>query len=167
MAQSTHLLRGVTSSNLRVDDNQKTIKNMKKLLILLVTAAAVVGCCSTCRSRVKNAKPLEGTVWHLVKMGGESKTLPADSFNLILKDNNVGGVAACNSLVGNYAVGEKFKLRLSSLGTTMMLCPQNGELEQKYLNILAKTTHYDIDYNLLMLMENGTILAVFEAQPQK
>lgn len=140
---------------------------MKKLLILLVTAAVVVGCCSPCRSRAKNAKPLEGTVWHLVKVGGESKTLPAESFNLILKDNNVGGKAACNSLLGKYATGDKFKLRFSSVGTTMMLCPENGELEQKFLNILSKVTHYDIDYNMLMLMQNGTILAVFEAQPQK
>lgn len=140
---------------------------MKKLLILLVTAAVAVGCCSPCRSRAKNAKPLEGTVWHLVKVGGESKTLPAESFNLILKDNNVGGKAACNSLLGKYATGDKFKLRFSSVGTTMMLCPENGELEQKFLNILSKVTHYDIDYNMLMLMQNGTILAVFEAQPQK
>ena len=49
----------------------------------------------------------------------------------------------------------------------MMLCPENGELEQQYLNLLSKVTHYDIDLNMLMLMENGTILAVFEAQPQK
>ncbi len=140
---------------------------MKKLLVLMLVAATVVGCCSPCRSRVKNAKPLEGTVWHLVKVGGESKTLPADSFNLILKENNVGGVAACNRVLGQYATGEKFQLRFSSLGTTMMLCPENGELEQQYLNILSKVTHYDIDYNMLMLMQNGTILAVFEAQPEK
>ena len=140
---------------------------MKKLLVFLLVAAAAVSCCSPCRSRAKNAKPLEGTVWHLVKIGGESKTLPAESFNLILKDNNVGGKAACNSLLGKYATGDKFKLRFSSVGTTMMLCPENGELEQKFLNILSKVTHYDIDYNMLMLMQNGTILAVFEAQPQK
>ncbi|MBQ5691718.1 MAG: hypothetical protein IIV24_09515, partial [Alistipes sp.] len=73
---------------------------MKRFLIILLVAATAVGCCSTCRSRAKNAKPLEGTVWHLVKMGGESKTLPAESFNLILRENNVGGTAACNSLVG-------------------------------------------------------------------
>ena len=59
---------------------------MKKLFTLLMVAALAVGCCSACRMRVKNAKPLEGTVWHLVKMGGESLTLPADSFNIILND---------------------------------------------------------------------------------
>ena len=57
---------------------------MKKLLVMLVLAAMTVGCCSQCRTRAKEAKPLEGTVWHLVKVGGESYTLPAESFNIIL-----------------------------------------------------------------------------------
>ena len=60
---------------------------MKKVLVMLVVAVLTVGCCSTCRTRVKNAKPLEGTVWHLVKIGGESLTLPTDEFNIILNEN--------------------------------------------------------------------------------
>ena len=137
---------------------------MKKLLILLVTAAVVVGCCSPCRSRAKNAKPLEGTVWHLVKVGGESKTLPAESFNLILKDNNVGGKAACNSLLGKYATGDKFKLRFSSVGTTMMLCPENGELETRFIQTLGGITHYDIDFDTLVLLQDGAIKMLLTAQ---
>ena len=136
---------------------------MKKLLLMLVVAAMTVGCCSTCRSRVKNAKPLEGTVWHLVKVGGESYTLPADSFNIILNENGLGGRGACNSLLGQYATGDKLALRFSHLGSTKMLCPENEALEMKLLNILSKTTHYDIDYDMLMLMQNGEIIAVFKA----
>jgi heat shock protein HslJ len=45
-----------------------------------------------------------------------------------------------------------------------MLCPDNEALEMKLLQILSKTTHYDIDYDMLMLMQNGTVLAVFKAQ---
>ena len=84
---------------------------MKKLLTVLLVAAMMVGCCSTCRMRAKNAKPLEGTMWHLVKMGGESLTLPADSFNIILNENGLGGRGACNSLLGQYATGDKLALR--------------------------------------------------------
>lgn len=136
---------------------------MKKLLLMLVVAAMTVGCCSTCRSRVKNAKPLEGTTWHLVKVGGESYTLPADSFNIILNENALGGRGACNSLLGQYATGDKLALRFFHLGSTKMLCPENEALEMKLLNILSKTTHYDIDYDMLMLMQNGEIIAVFKA----
>lgn len=137
---------------------------MKKLLTLLLVAVLSVGCCSSCRWRYKNAKPLEGTVWHLVKMGGESVTLPADSFNIILNENALGGRGACNSLLGQYATGEKFALRFSALGSTKMLCPENEALEMALIGVLDKTTHYDIDYDMLMLMHEGEIMAVFKAQ---
>ena len=137
---------------------------MKKLCAVLMLAVLAVGCCSTCRMRVKNAKPLEGTVWHLVKIGGESLALPADEFNIILKENNLGGRGACNSLLGQYATGDKLALRFSHLGSTKMLCPNNEKLEMDLVKILSLTTHYDIDYNMLMLIQNGIVLAVFEAQ---
>ena len=139
---------------------------MKRLFILLVVAVVAIGCCSTCRMRVKNAKSLEGTVWHLVKVGGESYTLPSDEFNIILNENGLGGRGACNSLLGQYATGDKYALRFSHLGSTKMLCPHNEALENKLVQILAKTTHYDIDYDMLMLMQNGTVLAVFKAQAE-
>ena len=103
-------------------------------------------------------------MWHLVKIGGESFTLPANEFNIILNENGLGGRGACNSLLGQYATGDKFALRFSHLGSTKMLCPHNEALETRLTQILAKTTHYDIDYDMLMLMQNGTVLAVFKAQ---
>ncbi len=103
-------------------------------------------------------------MWHLVKMGGESVTLPADSFNIILNENALGGRGACNSLLGQYATGEKFALRFSALGSTKMLCPENEALEMALIGVLDKTTHYDIDYDMLMLMHEGEIMAVFKAQ---
>lgn len=139
---------------------------MKKLLVMLMVAVVAVGCCTPCRSRVKNAKPLEGTTWHLVKVGGESVTLPADGFNIILNENGLGGRGACNSLLGQYAIGDKCALRFSHLGSTKMLCPENEQLEMKLIQILSKTTHYDIDYDMLMLMRDGEILAVFKAQAE-
>ena len=137
---------------------------MKKLFAVLIVAVLAVGCCSSCRWRYKNAKPLEGTVWHLVKIGGESYTFPADEFNIILNENSLGGRGACNSLLGQYATGDKFALRFSALGSTKMLCPANEDLEMKMIQILSQTTHYDIDYDMLMLISEGTVLAVFKAQ---
>ena len=140
---------------------------MKKLFAVLMIAALAVGCCSTCRMRAKNTKPLEGTVWHLVKVGGESVTLPNDTFNIILNENGLGGRGACNSLLGQYATGDKYALRFSNLGSTKMLCPDNEALEMKLLQILSQTTHYDIDYDMLMLIDNGVVKAVFKALPQE
>ena len=139
---------------------------MKKILVVMLVAVLTVGCCSTCRSRVKNAKPLEGTVWHLVKIGGESLTLPTDEFNIILNENGLGGRGACNSLLGQYATGDKFALRFSHLGSTKMLCPHNEALENCLVQTLAKTTHYNIDYDMLMLISKGETIAVFKAQTE-
>ena len=137
---------------------------MKKIFLILIVAVLTVGCCSSCRWRYKNAKPLEGTTWHLVKVGGESLTLPYESFNIILNENSLGGRGACNSLLGQYATGEKFALRFSHLGSTKMLCPNNEALEMQLIKILSQTTHYDIDFDMLMLMKEGEVLAVFKAQ---
>ena len=137
---------------------------MKKIFLILIVAVLAVGCYSSCRWRYKNAKPLEGTTWHLAKVGGESLTLPYESFNIILNENSLGGRGACNSLLGQYATGEKFALRFSHLGSTKMLCPNNEALEMQLIKILSQTTHYDIDFDMLMLMKEGEVLAVFKAQ---
>ena len=137
---------------------------MKKIFLILIVAVLTVGCCSSCRWRYKNAKPLEGTTWHLVKVGGESLTLPYESFNIILNENSLGGRGACNSLLGQYATGEKFALRFSHLGSTKMLCPNNEALEMQLIKLLSQTTHYDIDFDMLMLMKEGEVIAVFKAQ---
>ena len=83
-----------------------------------------------------------------------------------MNDNALGGRGACNSLLGQYATGEKYALRFSSLGSTKMLCPENEALEMQLIVALSETTHYDIDYDMLMLINEGTVLAVFKAQPQ-
>lgn len=137
---------------------------MKKLFAVLMVAVLTVGCCSSCRLRAKSAKPLEGTMWHLVKMGGESYTFPADEFNIILNENGLGGRGACNSLLGQYATGDKSDLRFSALGSTKMLCPHNEDLEMKMIQILSQTTHYTIEGDELVLKRDSEVLAVFKAQ---
>lgn len=137
---------------------------MKKLFAVLMVAVFTVGCCSSCRLRAKSTKPLEGTMWHLVKMGGESYTFPADEFNIILNENGLGGRGACNSLLGQYATGDKSDLRFSALGSTKMLCPHNEDLEMKMIQNLSQTTHYSIEGDELVLKRNGEVLAVFKAQ---
>ena len=120
-------------------------------------------CCSLCRWRVKHAKPLEGTVWHLVQIEGTDRELPADEFNIILSEGHLSGRGACNSLLGQYTTEGKSGLRFSHLGSTRMLCPANEDLETTLARVLGGTTHYDIDYDTLMLLHNGTIKAIFKA----
>lgn len=141
---------------------------MKKLCLALLVMIGLTSCCSVCKQRIKNARPLEGTEWHVVKFGGESVSMPEDTFNIILKDGKLSGVAACNRLIGEYSMtASKIgtgELKISSLGMTRMLCPTNEKYESIFSSILEGTTHYDIDYDMLMLMQNGVIKAVLKAK---
>ncbi len=140
---------------------------MKKSIFAALVCAMflVVGCCA-CRSAQKNAKPLKGTEWHMVQLGGTEMDLPINSFNLLLgADNSIAGVAACNRLLGHFTVTEKQDISFGQVGTTMMLCPHNADLEAKFIEMLGGITHYDIDGDKLILMQDGVIKAIFKALP--
>ena len=141
---------------------------MKKTIFTALVCAmllAIAGCCA-CRSNQKNAKPLKDTQWHLVQFEGKEVDMPINSFNLILGQNGeVAGVGACNRLLGQYTTTDNYGINLGQVGTTMMLCPENGELETKFVQMLGVITHYDIDGDKLILMQNGVIKALFKALP--
>ena len=140
---------------------------IKSLLMVVLCAAMFVGCCSACRQRQKSAKPLQGTEWHLVQFEGKDMTLPLNSFNLTLaQDGSLAGVAACNRLLGHYTTTENYGINFGQVGTTMMLCPENGELEALFTQMLGTVTHYDIDGDKLLLLSGGAIKAIFKAVPQ-
>lgn len=139
-----------------------------KFLILAVACAAfAVGCCA-CKKARKEAKPFTGTVWHLVQIGGTDVSLPADTFNITFSDEGrVSGIGACNRLTGTYTVTDKRKLDVGPVGMTMMLCPKNDAYERQLGRILEESTHYDIDKDVLVLLENGTVKALFKATTEK
>lgn len=140
---------------------------MKKSIFAALVCAMflVVGCCA-CRSAQKNAKPLKTTEWHLIQLGGQEMELPLNVFNITIgDDNSLAGVGACNRLLGQVVIGEKQAISFGQVGTTMMLCPENEELEAKFVAMLGGITHYDIDADKLILMQDGVIKAILKAQP--
>lgn len=93
-------------------------------------------------------------------------TLPRESFNITMaEDGSLAGEGACNRLLGQYTVSENYSISFGQVGTTMMLCPENGELESRFTQLLGAVTHYDIDGNKLILLQGGAIKAIFEALP--
>ena len=142
------------------------MNKIKTILFVLLCVTVFVGCCSACRQRQKNAKPLKGTEWHLVQFEGKDVELPINSFNLTLgQDGEVAGVGACNRLLGRYTTTENYAINLGQVGTTMMICPENEELERKFVQMLGVVTHYDIDGDKLILLQDGVIKALFKALP--
>lgn len=140
---------------------------MKKSIFAALVCAMflVVGCCA-CRSAQKNAKPLKGTEWHLVQLGGTEMELAADTFTIVIaEDNSLAGIAACNHLLGQVVLAENQAISFGQVGSTMMLCPENDELEAKFIAMLGGITHYDIDADKLILMQDGVIKAILKAVP--
>ena len=140
---------------------------MKKTIFAALVCAMflVVGCCA-CRSVQKNAKPLKGTEWHLVQLGGTEMELAADTFTIVIaEDDSLAGIAACNHLLGQVVLAENQAISFGQVGSTMMLCPENDELEAKFIAMLGGITHYDIDADKLILMQDGVIKAILKAVP--
>lgn len=138
----------------------------KSLIIILLGAAMLSGCCSACRQRTKNAKPLEGTVWHLVQIEGRNVALDAGTFDITLDGGSLSGIGACNRLMGSYTVEPRLGIRFGAIASTRMMCP-NVDTESQLAAVLESATHYDIDYDILMIMRDGTIKALFKAAAEE
>ncbi len=141
------------------------MRTLYRILALTAAFAVLVGCCN-CRSyQRKNQRPLIGTTWQLIQLGGEKYQPSSDHYTLTLHADEqlLSGVGDCNRLTGRYAEGENRALHFTQLASTRMLCP-DGAKEARYLEALEKTTHYDMDGPLLMLFSNGDLVAVMQAK---
>lgn len=148
---------------------------MKKLLSFFVMAVVVAavgfGCCA-CRKNAKQAKPLIGTEWHLVKLMETDATFAEGKFDIRFiegetpSEGTIQGVGGCNHIIGGkFTVGDKGSLAVGQLGATRMACPEL-ELEIKFFEALRSTTHYEIDGDVLMLLSNGKLQATLQATEQ-
>lgn len=141
---------------------------MKNLLRMTVVAGLVLlmaGCCH-CRSyQKKTRRPLVGTEWQLIQLGGETIRPVAGQFSMtLLADGQLTGVGACNRLMGSYTSDEDRSLKIGPLASTRMACPDLKH-EQAFVEALESATHYDMDGPMLLILSNGELRAVFQAVP--
>lgn len=139
---------------------------MKRSILFLLTAAmttsVMVGCCD-CRKRSKLEKPLVGTEWQLAQIMGREVTPEGDSFTLLFHDNGtITGAGACNHLTAMYSVTPSRSMKISELGSTRRYCP-NHEEETEYYDMLERVTHYEMDAENMLLLSNGTLVAIMHA----
>lgn len=128
---------------------------------MALMALLAVGCCA-CR-KGKNAKPLVGTSWHLVRMMERDLQIEPDQFLFTFDaEGRFGGKGACNRMMGGYTTTDKGGMKFSAVASTRMMCP-DVELESELGKILEATTHYEIDGDMLLLLSNGELQAVFQA----
>ena len=128
------------------------------LTLLLVTLLAT-SCCD-CRKRAKLEKPLVGTEWQLVQIMGRDFNAEGDSYTLLLHDNGtVTGQGDCNRLTATYKLTPTRSLSFEELGSTRMLCP-NFEMENIFFDMIESVTHYEMDAESMILLSNGTLVAI-------
>ena len=142
------------------------MKILLKIAIVAVAAAFMAGCCN-CRSyQKKTRRPLAGTEWQLIQLGGKAVKPEEGKFTvtLLAEENRFAGVGACNRLMGKYETTDKGALRIGPIASTMMACPGMDE-EDAFTKMLESVTHYDMDGPMLLLLSDGELRAVFQARP--
>ena len=101
------------------------MKILLKIAIVAVAAAFMAGCCN-CRSyQKKTRRPLAGTEWQLIQLGGKAVKPEVGKFTvtLLAEGNRLTGVGACNRLTGAYKTDWKRTLKIGPLAATMMAWP--------------------------------------------
>lgn len=147
------------------------MKNSARILALLLVALLAGSCSATkchCRAyQKKYRRPLTGTTWQLVQLDGRSLQPAEGRYTLTLSadEGRISGTGGCNRLAGPFETDKNRTLKFGPLITTRMACP-DLEQEQRFLQALASTTHYDMDGPLLLLLSDGEIRAVFQAMPE-
>ena len=139
---------------------------MKKFFTLSIMALLVVavgvGCCA-CR-KGKNNKSLTGQKWHMVKMMEQELSIKPEQFLFSFEQGGkFAGVAACNTLMGEYQITERGDMTFTNVASTRRMC-REAELESQFLAILGRTTHYEIDGDMLMLLSNGEVQVILQAK---
>ena len=133
-------------------------------LTLLISALMVVGCCD-CRKRSKLEKPLVGTTWQLVQIMGKEVKSEGDSYTILFHNNGTAtGAGNCNRFTATYAITPSRALTLSNLGSTRRYC-ENHVAEGAYYDMLEGVTHYEMDGDNMLLLSNGTLVAIMHALP--
>ena len=132
--------------------------------IIVVSALAMGGCCD-CRQRSKLERPLVGTEWQLVQIMGKEVVAEGDSFTILFHNNGTAtGMGACNRLTATYSTTSSRSLTISNLGSTRRYCT-NHEAENAYYDMLEGVTHYEMDADNMLLLSNGTLVAIMHALP--
>lgn len=138
---------------------------MKKFFTVGIFAVLIaimsIGCCA-CR-KGKNNKSITGERWHLVRMMERDLQITAEQFLFSFgADGKFSGMAACNQLMGDYSITERGDMKFTNVASTRRMC-READLESQFTDILNRTTHYEIDGEMLMLLSNGEMQAVLKA----
>lgn len=140
------------------------MKQFIKSVLLFGSAVFLAGCCA-CRSfQTKTRRPLVGTEWQLIQLGGRNIRAEAGKFVVrFAGDGTVSGTGACNVLSGPYETRRDNELKIGPLASTLRACPDGMDTEAALAGALEAADRYDMDGPMLLLLSDGELQAVFQA----
>ncbi len=138
------------------------MKRITLFALVAIVSIIALSCCPCRKSASSTDLNLNSTAWQLTQINGRSIAPQEDQYTLQLSDQGaVGGVAQCNRITGSYTFDSDRSLKFDHMGMTRMLCP-GPEFEDEYGKMLGLVTHYEIDGNNLIMLSNGSTIAIFQ-----
>ena len=122
---------------------------------------------------VRHSGPaLEDTVWELHTLAGDVVTGGAQDkqpdMQLVPQEMRVAGFSGCNRYTGSYsregASQHGSPLSFGPLAGTMMACAEGGDLEQGYLQALARVDAFRIEDGTLSLLAGSDVLVTYKVR---
>ena len=140
---------------------------MKKVIIFTVGAMVCALLMNTCETPKQtssgtgtdDAKKADSDLvekyWKLVELYGNPVTATEDNrreAHIILKnDGSYNGNAGCNTIRGSYSLNAPGRIAFSEGATTMMMCLNGMETEEKFKEVIRITDSYIVKNDTLML----------------
>jgi hypothetical protein len=139
---------------LKLISEDSEMNNLIKTCCLAI--AAITACaCSTQQGSSSSAPQFLYIDWTVQAIDGKAVLPDAKPTIRFSNDNRVSGSATCNRLVGSYKLeGEKEgrKIDIEPLGTTMMACPPEHNLQERtFLDIINEV-------GSVQVLDDGTLL---------
>ncbi len=135
---------------------------MKRKLFLLLTVALLASCCPCRKAHRQMVKqPVTGVEWQLIRWDGKDMDSDKGSYTLrFTDDGRLSGRAVCNTYTATWRKNSQLKMKIGQLASTLRGCPAD---EQPYLQMLEQVTGYRFDGDLLLLLTNDGLRAVYQS----
>ena len=148
------------------------MENMKRsilfIFVSILSISLISTSCCNCRKSRKLIKPLVGTEWQLVQIMAKDVVTADQNYTILFESNGtMNGMGDCNRFTATFTTDMSRNLDISNLGSTRRLCP-NADAETEFFTMLEEVTHYEMDADMMLMLSNGTLVAIFKAQqPQQ
>ncbi len=149
----------------------KTLVNstkMKKIILALLASVLMSACCADCYKRSPKIGELEQATWKMVDfnnqaIGGANITAKFDA-----NEKMFYAQGDCNNYFASYYLEHKEEggIKFGTMGGSMRLCPDTDTtIEEKFVQSLPNVRRLVMEgERLMMLNENGNLIAVFEQE---